>query len=104
MLDTGLRAGELCALRAADVDMKTGKIRIRPGEAGKAKAGKGRVVYMGKSARRFVWRYFAEREDGEDPDAPLILGKFPRAFNARIAEVDIEQAHRKTGPTDDWRL
>ena len=142
--------------------MKTGKIRIRPGEAGKAKGGKGRVVYMGKSARRFVWRYLAEREDGEDPEAPLFLGKFHRAFNrdalrqiinslgakagikkchphrfrhtfaitylrsggdiftlkallghgsldmvehyARIAEVDIEQAHRKASPADNWRL
>ena len=74
LLDTGLREGELCALRVGDVDMKTGKIRIRPGEAGKAKGGKGRVVYMGKSARRFVWRYLAEREDGDDPDAPLFLG------------------------------
>jgi integrase/recombinase XerD len=37
LLDTGLRAGELWALRIGDVDMKTGKIRIHPGEAGKAK-------------------------------------------------------------------
>jgi integrase/recombinase XerD len=41
LLDTGLRAGELCALRVGDLDMKTGKIRMRPGEAGKAKGGKG---------------------------------------------------------------
>ena len=46
LLDTGLRAGELCALRVGDVDMKTGKICIRPGDAGKAKGGKGRVVYL----------------------------------------------------------
>ena len=68
--------------------MKTGKIRIRPGEAGKAKGGKGRVVYMGKSARTFVWRYLAEREDGEDPDAPLFLGKFHRAFNSGCSPAD----------------
>jgi integrase len=33
LLDTALRAGELCALRVGDVDMKTGKIRMRPGKA-----------------------------------------------------------------------
>ena len=162
LLDTGLRAGELCALRVEDVDMKTGKIRIRPGDAGKAKGGKGRVVFMGKSARRFLWRYLADREDGEDPEAPLFIGKFRKPFNrdalrqlinalgakvgvkkchphrfrhtfaitylrsggdiftlkallghgsldmvehyARIAEVDVEQAHRKASPADNWRL
>jgi integrase/recombinase XerD len=162
LLDTGLRVGELCALRIEDVDLKSGRIQVQPGEAGKAKGGKGRIVFMGKSARRFLWRYLAEREDGEDPDAPLFLGKFRKPFNrdalrqlvnslgakagvkkchphrfrhtfaitylrsggdiftlksllghgclemvehyARIAEVDVEQAHRKASPADNWRL
>ena len=162
LLDTGLRASELCALRMADVDMKSGRVQIRSGEVGRAKGGKGRVVYLGKSARRFLWRYLAEREDEEDPDAPLFLGKFHRPFNhnalnqlikslgekvgvkkchthrfrhtfaitylrsggdiftlksllghgsldmvehyARMAEVDVEQAHRKASPADNWRL
>ena len=43
LLDTGLRAGELCALRVGDVDMKTGKIRIRPGEAGKLREARGEL-------------------------------------------------------------
>ena len=109
-----------------------------------------------------MWRYLAEREDGEDPDAPLFLGSsiehsigmlFGRSLihlkpklasrnaiptdlairsrslicvpaeiffalkallghgsldmvehYARIAEVDIEQAHRKASPADNWRL
>ena len=162
LLDTGLRASELCALRVEDVDMKSGKVTVRAGEAGKAKGGKGRIVFMGKSARRFLWRYLVDREDGNDPDAPLFIGKFDRPFNrdalrqlinslgakvgikkchphrfrhtfaitylrsggdiftlkallghgsldmvehyARIAEVDIEQAHRKASPADNWRL
>jgi len=162
LLDTGLRASELCALRVEDVDMKSGRVSVRPGEAGKAKGGKGRIVFIGKSARRFLWRYLAEREDGNEPDAPLFVGKLDRPFNrdalrqlikslgakvgirkchphrfrhtfaitylrsggdiftlkallghgsldmvehyARIAEVDIEQAHRKASPADNWRL
>lgn len=162
LLDTGLRASELCALRIADVDMKAGKVVIRPGEAGKAKGGKGRIVYLGRSARRFIWRYLAERDDADDPEAPLFLGKFRRPLNrdalrqlikglgtkagvakchphrfrhtfaitylrsggdiftlksllghgsldmvqhyARVAEVDVEQAHRKASPADNWRL
>jgi integrase/recombinase XerD len=162
LLDSGLRASELCALLVGDVDFKSGKVTIKAGEVGKAKGGKGRIVFLGKSARRFLWRYLAEREDGEDPDAPLFLGKFYRPINrdtlrqlikslgekaglrkchphrfrhtfaitylrsggdiftlksllghgsldmvehyARIAEVDIEQAHRKASPADNWRL
>jgi len=41
LLDTGLRASELCALRIADVDMKTGKIVMRSREAGRPKAARG---------------------------------------------------------------
>lgn len=162
LLDSGLRASELCALRVADVDIKSGKIHVRAGVEGKAKGGKGRVVFLGKAARRFLWRYLSEREDGEDAEAPLFLGKFNHRLNndalrqlinalgqkagikkchphrfrhtfaitylrsggdvftlksllghstlemvehyARIAEVDVELAHRKASPADNRRL
>ena len=81
LLDTGLRASELCALRIGDVDLKTGKVTIRPGLEGRAKGRKGRTVYVGKSARRFLWRYLTEREDGTDPDEPLFIGKYNRPMN-----------------------
>ncbi len=129
---------------------------------GKAKGGKGRIVYLGKSVRSFLWRYRAERKDGGDGNAPLFLGKIHRPINrdalrqlmirlgqkvgvrkchphrfrhtfaitclrsggdvftlksllghgsldmvehyARIAQVDVEQAHRKASPADNWRL
>ena len=41
LLDTGLRASELCALRVEDVGMKSGRVNVRTGEAGKAKGCKG---------------------------------------------------------------
>jgi integrase/recombinase XerD len=162
LLDTGLRAGELCSLRIGDVDLKSGKVVVRHGIEGGSKGGKGRTVFMGKSTRRALWRYLADREDGDDPDAPLFLGKSNRPMNkdglrltisalgkkaniskcyphkfrytfaitylrsggdlftlksllghsslemvqhyARIAEVDIEQAHRRASPADNWRL
>ncbi len=162
LLDTGLRASELCALMVGDVDQKTGKVNVKHGQRGGAKGGKGRFVYLGKAARRALWRYLASREDGEDPETPLFLGKFNRPFNknalrqlmvrlgrkarvakchphrlrhtfaitylrsggdvftlqallghstlemaqhyARIAQIDIEQAHRRASPADNWRL
>jgi integrase/recombinase XerD len=68
LLDTGLRAGELCALRIGDVDLKTGKVIVRHGTLGGAKGGKGRTVFMGRITRRAVWRYLVDREDGDDPE------------------------------------
>ena len=44
LLDTGLRATELCSLTINDVDLKTGKVTIRHGVAGGAKGGKDRTV------------------------------------------------------------
>jgi integrase/recombinase XerD len=161
-LDTGLRAGELCSLRIGDVDLKSGKIVVRHRIRGGSKEGKGRTVFMGKSTRRALWRYLADREDGDDPDAPLFLWKSNRPMNkdglrltisalgkkaniskchphrfrhtfaitylrsggdiftlqemlghgsldmvrhyARVAQFDVEQAHRKASPADNWRL
>lgn len=162
LLDTGMRASELCAVDIGDVDQKTGKIAIKHGAEGGAKGGKGRFVYLGKAARRALWRYLTSREDGDRPDAPLLttgldrrLGKnallqlinslgekaqvqhcYPHRFRhtfaitflrsggdiftlqkllghssldmvkhyARVAQVDIEQAHRRASPADNWRL
>jgi integrase/recombinase XerD len=65
LLDTGLRASELCSLKVGDVDMHTGKVEVKHGVQGGAKGGKGRIVFLGKSVKRVLWRYLASREDGE---------------------------------------
>ncbi len=76
LLDTGLRASELCALKISDVDQKSGKVQIKHGSLGKAKGGKGRTVFLGKAARRALWRYLADREDTEDTEVPVFVGQF----------------------------
>jgi integrase/recombinase XerD len=162
LLDTGLRASELSAVKVGDVDLKSGRVLVKHGRAGGAKEGKGRIVYLGKAARRVLWRYLAEREDGEEADAPLFLVMYDRPMNknalrlvmsrlgkkagikkcyphrfrhtfaitylraggdlftlqallghstldmvqhyARLAEIDVEQAHKRASPADNWRL
>lgn len=162
LLDTGLRASELCALTIGDVAQKLGRVEVKHGRAGGAKGGKGRVVYVGKTTRNALWRYLVEREDETDLRAPLFLevnghplnktalrfmlaelGKranirkcHPHRFRhtfaitylrnggdlftlqallghstlemvrhyARIAEVDVAQAHRRASPADNWHL
>ena len=81
LVDTGLRAMELCSLRIRNVDLKTGKAEIEKGLSGGAKGRKGRVVYLGKASRRALWRYLVEREDGEDPDLFVFLARGNRPFN-----------------------
>ena len=39
LVDTGLRASELCALKIGDVDQKTGKVQVKHGRLGGAKGG-----------------------------------------------------------------
>jgi integrase/recombinase XerD len=162
LVDTGLRAGELCKLRIGDIDSKTGRVEVKHGVIGGAKGGKGRTVFLGKAARRAVWRYLADREDDLTADDPIFISQEDRAFTpdtlrqvikavadragvknayphkfrhtfaiaylraggdvftlqallghasldmvrhyARIAEVDVQQAHRKASPADNWRL
>jgi integrase/recombinase XerD len=65
LLDTGMRAAELCALLLGDVDMKTGAVQIRRG-----KGDKGRTVYLGNLAREGLWRYVSKRKDAR-PNDPL---------------------------------
>lgn len=66
LVDTGIRAQELCNLKAKDFDNKTGKLMILHG-----KGDKHRSVYMGESARKALWRYFVARGALEPDDAIL---------------------------------
>ena len=67
-LDTGIRSGELCALKIAHLDLASGRVVIKQG-----KGGKERFTYLGKTGRKALWRYLAEREDREDPASPVFL-------------------------------
>lgn len=57
LLDTGLRASELCALRIEDYDKKTGRLLVRNG-----KGGKNRSVFLGYTARSALWKYLEDRK------------------------------------------
>lgn len=94
LLDTGLRASELCALTIGDVDLKTGQIRVKHGPGGGAKGSRGRVVFLGQTARRTLWRYLTTRDD---PDAPLFWGKLHRRMNKGVLRQLIVRLGEKAG-------
>jgi integrase/recombinase XerD len=72
LLDTGLRASELCRLRIKDVDLETGMVKVVPYLSGRKS--KSRVVFIGKSSRAALWHYLAERKNTL-PDDSLFIGK-----------------------------
>ncbi|MGB4594707.1 MAG: tyrosine-type recombinase/integrase, partial [Anaerolineaceae bacterium] len=58
LLDTGLRAFELCALDLTDIDTIQGDVRVHNGKGSKA-----RLCMIGKHTRKVVRQYTRERTD-----------------------------------------
>lgn len=58
LLDTGIRAGELCALELADIDLTSGAVLVRQG-----KGRKPRFVFLAQRARRAFRHYLKKRND-----------------------------------------
>jgi len=58
LLDTGVRAGELCSIDLVDIDRFFGSVLVRKG-----KGGKPRMVFIGKKTRKAIRLYFKTRTD-----------------------------------------
>lgn len=63
LLDSGLRASELCDLRVSDHDAEHGRLHVRHG-----KGDKERYVVIGQRAQKALWRYMATRPDTRPAD------------------------------------
>ncbi len=68
LLDTGLRASELCRLTISDCDLDAGTIQVRPFATGRKS--RPRIVLLGTHAKNALWKYLAER--AAEPADPLI--------------------------------
>ncbi len=79
LLDTGIRAGEAGRLNIKDVNLETGEIYIAPYGSSQRKT-KSRVIPIGKSSRRVLWRYLSTRPEA-DQDEPLFQTMAGRRMN-----------------------
>lgn len=89
LLDTGLRAQELLALRGEAVDVKTGAVRVRRG-----KGAKERIVYLGAKSLRALLRYYVRR-GAPAPDAAIWVGE--RAPHKPLTYYGLAQLLRRIG-------
>lgn len=60
LLDTGVRASELCALKMSDLDMEGHRCRVL------GKGNKHRSVYFGRATAKVLWQYLREEPRSED--------------------------------------
>ena len=161
LLDTGVRASELCNLRLSNVDLKQGSAIVRGKGRLDQGVGRQRMVFLGGRVQRALHRYLLERK-AEEPEEWLfttkngrqltrnVLGRHLHRMGERInvlpcnphrfrhtfaifylrnggdvftlqrllghssldmvqrylsiAQADVEAAHRKAGPVDNWGL
>ncbi len=72
LLDTGLRASELCRLTIADIDIQNAALTVRPFLSGiKSRP---RIVPIGQAAKKNLWRYLTAR-DTEYPGDELFTSR-----------------------------
>jgi len=66
LLDTGVRVSELCELQVRHLDLRNRRVRIF------GKGAQERIVPLGQSLSKAVWRYMTDRPDAQ-PEEPFIV-------------------------------
>lgn len=88
LLDTGLRASELCALDGSDIDANTGAVFVRMG-----KGQKQRTVFLGTHTRRVLARYW--RNSGKPgPTMPVWVSA---GTGKRLTDSGLRQLLQRLG-------
>lgn len=88
LLDTGIRASELCALRFRDLDMQTKRVSIE------GKGGKRRLVPFARTATKALWNYL-KQDGGREDNEPL----FVSAQGEALTRSGLQLLLRRLGKT-----
>jgi integrase/recombinase XerD len=74
LVDTGIRASELCRLAVSDLDLKNQRLLFM------GKGNKERYLPIAARTRQALWRYLASRDEPK-PTAPLFLSSTQRPLD-----------------------
>ena len=88
LLDSGVRAAELCALTVGDYDAKRGRLHVRHGKGDKA-----RFVTVGARCQKAIWRYMNRDRVGATLKEPL----FATRTGAHIDRTALRQTLARIG-------
>jgi len=101
LLDTGIRASELCDLMLSNLDQKNSRIKIF------GKGSKERLLPFGKRTAKAIWRYLATRSDClpsnpvflstngyDDPLNRTVLRRLLRRLGDRVQVTPVANVHR----------
>jgi integrase/recombinase XerD len=71
LMDTGMRASELCTMKVGDMALNTGSIK------GKGKGSKERIVQIGRRTSQALWKYLVPRLDSARDDDRVFVVDWP---------------------------
>ncbi|KXK51963.1 MAG: putative site-specific recombinase [Chloroflexi bacterium OLB13] len=91
LVDTGLRASELCQLKFRDYNQENGQIFVRQG-----KGDKERIVYASESSRRAIWRYLSTRTKPKATE-PLFATRTNQHIDRDALRHMIQSAAKRAG-------
>lgn len=93
LVDTGLRASELCDLRIQDYNRDTGGLHVAKG-----KWKKERTVFVGEAGKKALWRYLLARK-GAGPREPLFATRTLRCLDRNNLRQTLKRIGEKAGVT-----
>ena len=89
LLDTGLRASEICALNIVNLDMSARRLSVE------GKGGKTRPVLFSKPVAKAVWNYL--REDERETTGPLFISERGMTAGEALTRSGLGQFVKKLG-------
>jgi site-specific recombinase XerD len=89
LYDSGLRLSELANIRLRDIDTERGWIKVT------GKGNKERIVRIGKSAQKTLWRYLMYRGEGDKEE--LWLNEEGRPLHASGVQSAIDRLKKRAG-------
>lgn len=92
LLDTGIRATELCDLKVEDLDTRNNRIFVRKG-----KGMKERLLPISPRTAQMIWRYLADRHPTPQPTDPLFLSRVNRPLSRTKLSAMFQTIGKRAG-------